>query len=272
MSDIDALLKEFESAKKPVAKKDPLPQQQKLPMPTLSTLPKHDFSQADIRKVPVPNPNFSLASEQRRTTILKQAPKPTVEQSLDIDAILQGHSIQPPSQQQPPPPAKTLHPLAPAKNSATSTRRDSLSDWLNEDRLHAKHNSNQTLNLFPQKVMTNIPSKPAIGLDIDDLFSTTNTRDQSATKAPPLSTTKASAKQYYLGNSRYKPGQSIIFFPEATTKSISFLFETLSGINPKQTTVRGDSFNWFTNPSGNSNAACRHLFALLFVLFESLDR
>lgn len=244
MSEIDALLKEFESPKKPPAKKEALPSQQKLPVPNIAPLPKHDFSHSDTRKAPVPNPNFSLASEQRRTTMLKQATKPVVEQSFDIDSILQGHAV--PTHQ----PTKTLQPLGPAKNSATSNRRDSLTDWLNEDRSNAKNNSNQALNLFPQKVTTNVPSKPAIDLNVDDFFSNTNNRDQSATKAP-LSTTKASAKQYYLGNSRYKPGKSILLFNTRTNTSI------ILGVNSKQP-VRGDSFNWFNNPSDNSNAACKY--------------
>lgn len=255
MSEIDALLKEFESTKKPAAKKEALPPQQKLPIPTLSALPKHDFLHADTRKAPVPNPNFSLASEQRRTTMLKQAAKPAVEQSFDIDAILQGHSV---STQQP---TKTLQPVGPAKNSATSNRRDSLTDWLNEDRSNAKNNSNQALNLFPQKVTTNVPNKPAIDLNVDDFFSNTNNRDQSANRAP-LSTTKASAKQYYLGNSRYKPGKPIL---HQQTENKTFHCSILSGVNSKQP-VRGDSFNWFNNPSDNSNAACKHF------LFEHINR
>ncbi len=204
MSDIDALLKEFEHPKKVNQKKETLPQQQKLPVPNFSTFPKHDFSISDTRKGPIPNPNFSLANEQRRPSILKHQSKPPVEQSLDIDAILQGHSIQP--QQS----SKVLHPIGPAKNSASSGRRDSLTDWLNEDRSNTKNHSTQPSNLFPQKITTNALGKPVIESKLDDLFSNANNRDQSATRAP-LSTTKASAKQYYLGNSRYKPGSKSIF-------------------------------------------------------------
>jgi hypothetical protein len=200
MNDIDALLKEFEQPKKP-NKKENFPQSQKLPVPNLSTFPKQDFSISDTRKGLIPNPNFSLLTEQGRPSILKQPSKPFVEQSLDIDAILQGHSIQP--QQS----SKVLHPIAPAKNSAALGRRDSLSDWLNEDRSNAKNHSIQPSNLFPQKVTTNASGKPAIDSNPDDFFSNTHNRDQSATRAP-LAATKPSAKQYYLGSSRYKPGKN----------------------------------------------------------------
>jgi hypothetical protein len=200
MSDIDALLKEFDQRKKPVIKEN-LPQPQKLPMPNLSSFPKNDFSISNNPKGNIPNPNFSLATEQRRTSILKQTTKPPVEQSFDIDAILQGHSIQP--QQS----SKVSHPVAPTKNSASSIRRDSLTDWLNDDRANTKNHPTQPLNLFSQKVTTNVSNKPAIDLDPDDFFSNTNNRDPSAAKAS-LSSTKASAKQYYLGNSRYKPGKN----------------------------------------------------------------
>ena len=196
MSDIDALLKDFDQSEKSTKKENPPPAQQKLPVPNLSTFPKHDFSIADTRKGPIPTSNYSLPPEQRRPPILKQTTKPIVEQSFDIDAILHGHSIQPQ------PSAKGIHTLAPAKNSASSTRRDSLTDWLNEDRT----NSKQPVNLFSQKIATTVSSKPPIDLNPDDFFSNTNNRDQSANKAQ-FSATKSSAKQYYLGNSRYKPGE-----------------------------------------------------------------
>jgi hypothetical protein len=200
MQDLDALLNQYEQPTKSNIKENP-PQPQKLPIPNLSTFPKHDSSVSDNRKGNIPN--FSQP-EQRKQSILKQPPKPSVDQSFDIDAILQGRSIQPQ------PPSKILHPIAPAKNAASATRRDSLSDWLNDDRSTTKNYSNQQSNLFPQKVTTNILGKPAIDLNPDDFFSNTNNnRDQSATKAP-FSTTKSSAKQYYLGNSRYNPGQNFI--------------------------------------------------------------
>jgi hypothetical protein len=240
MHDLDALLKEYEQPKKSNIKEN-LPQQQKLPIPNLSAFPKHDLSVSDNRKGNIPN--FSYATEQRRPSILKQPPKPSVDQSFDIDTILQGRSIQPQ------PPSKILHPIAPAKNSASSVRRDSLSDWLNEDRATTKNYPNQpSSNLFPQKVTTNMPGKPAIDLNPDDFFSNTNNRDQSAAKGP-FSTTKTSAKQYYLGNSRYKPGPFYSY-----NKKISFYSLRISGINPKQA-GRGDGTNWFTDPSNNSNSA-----------------
>jgi hypothetical protein len=195
MNDLDSLLKEFEQPKKSIIKEN-LPQQQKLPVPNLSKFPKYDFSNSDNRKGNIPNPNFSLATEQRRISLLKQPAKPSVEQSFDIDAILHGRSIQP--QQS----SKVLHPIAPAKNSAVSTGGDSLTDWLNEDRSTTK---NQPLNLFSQKVTTNVVGKSAIDLNPDDFFSNTNNRDQNETKAS-LATTKPSAKQYYMEKSRYKPG------------------------------------------------------------------
>jgi hypothetical protein len=235
MHDLDTLLKEFEQPTKPIIKEN-LPQQQKLPMTNLFM--------ADNRKGNVPNPNFSLASEQRRTSILKQPSKSSaVDQSFDLDAILQGRSLQP---QQP---SKILHPIAPSKNSASSVRRDSLSDWLNEDRSTNK-NTTQPSNIFTQKVTTNVLGKPAIDLNPDDYFSNTNNRDQSATRAP-LSTTKTSAKQYYMGNSRYKPGKNSRFqFQE-------FYLLIILGIIPKQT-VRSDSFSLFMDPSNNSNSACTY--------------
>lgn len=220
MSDIDALLKDLDLSKKSTKKDNP-PVHQKLPIPNFSTLPKTDFYNSDARKGHVPSSNFSLPPEQRKPSILKNAPKSTVEQSFDIDAILQGHSIQPHQY----PSTKHAHPVAPAKNSASSTGKDSLADWLYDDRTTTK----PTSNLYSQKVSTNASSKPPIDLNVDDFFSSTNNRDQSATKAP-FSTTKPSAKHYYLGSSRYKPG-----------------------INPKQT-VRNDNFNWLGSPSNNTRA------------------
>jgi hypothetical protein len=198
MNDLDLLLKEFEQPKKSIIKENQ-PQQQKLPVPNLSKFPKYDFSNSDNRKGNIPNPNFSLATEQRRISLLKQPVKPSVEQSFDIDTILQGHSIQP--QQS----SKGSQPAALAKTSAVSTGGDSLTDWLNEDRSTTKNHPNQPLNLFSQKVTTNVVGKPSLDLNPDDFFSNTNNQDQNTTKAP-LATTKPSAKQYYLGNSRYKPG------------------------------------------------------------------
>ena len=138
-------------------------------------------------------PLFS-GSEQRRTSQLKQPSKPAVDQSFDLDDILQGRSIQP---QQP---TKPFHALAPAKNSASSSRKDSgISDWF--------HNDHGTSKTHTQKVTTNAMNKPAINLNPDDFFSS---RDQNENKAP-FATTKASAKQYYLGSSRYKPGKNFCF-------------------------------------------------------------
>ena len=145
-----------------------------------------------------------------------------MDQSFDIDAILQGRSIQP---QQP---SKLLHPMAPAKNAALSSAKkdNDLSDWLNDDHLISKTHT--------QKVTTTVVNKPPIDFNPDDFFSNTNNnnREQNENKAP-YPPTKTSAKQYYLGNSRYKPG-----------------------INPRQT-VRRDSFNWLTEPTNNSNSASK---------------
>jgi hypothetical protein len=214
MNDLDTLLKEFEQPKKPTVKEN-LPQQQKLPVQNLPAYPKYDYSNSDNRKGNIPNPNFSFPNEPQRPSILKHPAKPTVEQSFDIDSILQGHAIQP--QQS----SKALHPIAPAKNSATPIRRDSLTDWLNEDRSTTKNQATQPLNLFPQKVTTNVSGKPAIDLNPDDFFSNKNNRDQSATKGPSA-TTKTSAKQYYLGSSRYKPGKN---FNYLKTKKIQIILQ-----------------------------------------------
>jgi hypothetical protein len=196
MNDLDALLKEFEQPNKSSIKEnahtqpqkstkpsggfpfDNPPQQQKFPAPS------------DNRKGNIPLfTNTNVNTEQRRTSILKQPPKPAVDQSFDIDAILQGRSIQP---QQP---SKFFNQLAPAKNSASSGRRDSW-DWLNDDRTTTKTNT--------QKVTTHVTGKPAIDLNPDEFFSNASNNESRA----PYSTTKTSAKQYYLGNARYKPGKT----------------------------------------------------------------
>ncbi|CAF4149913.1 unnamed protein product, partial [Rotaria magnacalcarata] len=233
--DLDKLLKEFELPSKPIVKENtnyqpqkfnkpnsgfpfdnPQPQS-KLPAPPL---PKFDTKPLDNRKGN--NSLFPSSSNypENRSSNLKQPPKAAVDQSLDIDAILQGRSMQP--QQS----SKFMPSLPPAKDFSASPRRDSLSDWLNDDVLAKKTN--------PSKVPTNVISKPPMRLNQDEFFSNTNNnnRDQNETK-PPFSTSKPSAKQYYLGNSRYKPG-----------------------INPLQT-VRRDSMNWLSELSNNSNSASR---------------
>lgn len=162
----------------------PPPQQQS--KHSVPTLPKYE---PETRKA-----NISLFSnaEQRRTFVQKPSAKPSVDQSFDIDTILQGRSIQP---QQPP---KYSNPMPLAKNSAASSRKDSdASDWLSNDFVAPKSQ--------PPKITTNMMSKPPIALDPDDFFSN---HDHNENKAP-FSTTKTSAKQYYLGNSRYKPGKQI---------------------------------------------------------------
>ena len=196
MRDLDILLKQFDQpAKAPV--KEPPTQHAKLPVPVLPTLPKFDFTSNDQRRGPIANPTYSHQSEQRRPSILKQPTKSSTEQSFDIDTILQGRSTQQVAK------GSGLLPLGPAKNSASSQRRDSLSDWLKEDRVATKNPSHAS-NLFPSKVATNAGSKPSLDFNPDDLFSDSPARDHSATKLP---TTKTSAKQYYMGNSRYKPGR-----------------------------------------------------------------
>lgn len=210
MGDIDELLKGFEEPKKPAVKEDS--SQQKKPAPPSFTVhPKNESSVSDNRKVNIPNPQFPVASEQTRPSILKPQFKPAVDQSFDIDAILQGRSNQHSK------PAETKRHLQPAKNSATSSRRDSLSDWLNDDRAKpVKYSPRQPL-VSPGKIKTNVQGKPAIDLNPDDFFSNMNTRDQSATKAQ-ASTTKPSASNYYLGNSRYKPGKiCLIRFKSVTS-------------------------------------------------------
>ncbi|CAF4362200.1 unnamed protein product [Rotaria magnacalcarata] len=233
--DLDKLLKEFELPSKPNVKENtnyqpqkfnkpnsgfpfdnPQPQS-KLPAPPL---PKFDTKPLDNRKGN--NSLFPSSSNypENRSSNLKQPPKAAVDQSLDIDAILQGRSMQP--QQS----SKFMPSLPPAKDFSASPRRDSLPDWLNDEVLAKKTN--------PSKVPTNVISKPPMRLNQDEFFSNTNNnnRDQNETK-PPFSTSKPSAKQYYLGNSRYKPG-----------------------INPRQT-VRRDSMNWLSELSNNSNSASR---------------
>lgn len=223
MHDLDSLLKQFEQPTKPAAKDNHSQQQPKLPVPILPSFQKMDSMNNDQRKVSMPNPSYSLPSEQRRPSILKQPVKPSTDQSFDIDAILQGRSVQPQ-----PASKGASHQIGPAKNSATPSRRDSLSEWFNEERTTGR-NASQAPNLFSSKVSTNNGGKPSIDFNPDDLFS--DSRDQSASKFPS-STTKTSAKQYYMENSRYKPG-----------------------LNPKQP-VRRDSFSLLTDPANNSNSAC----------------
>ena len=165
------------------------PQKAQAPKIPLPTLPKYEV---DNRK---PNPPLFANTEQRRTTNYKPPAKSSVDQSFDIDAILQGRSIQP--QQQP---SKPLHSFGPAKNSASSRKDSALSDWFNDD-----HSTNKT---HTQKYSTNMMSKPAMNMNPDDFFSS---QDQNENK-PPVSNTKTSAKQYYLGNSRYKPGMNSLLF------------------------------------------------------------
>ncbi|CAF1426572.1 unnamed protein product [Adineta ricciae] len=215
MQDLDALLKELELSEKPNVKENHF-KQPTIPVPNLSQT-KYDAPSSDSRQGYQHKPNFSYGSQPHRVPPFKP-PKAVVEQSFDFDDILKGHSIQP--QQA----SKGLRPNVPAKNSASSIRRDSLTEWLNDDRLTTKTHTNQPSNIFS--------NKPAARSDLDDLFSDTHTRDHSASKAP-LSITKTSAKQYYLGNSRYKPG-----------------------INAKQPS-RNDGFNWLSDPSNNSNSASR---------------
>ncbi|UJR25508.1 hypothetical protein I4U23_006854 [Adineta vaga] len=212
MQDLDALLKELEQSKKPIASKENHPKQQNIPIPHLSQ-PKYDSSTSDSRQGNYSKSNFSYGSQQRRAPNLKP-PLSFVEQSIDIDDLLKATSIQP--QHAP----SSLAALGPTKNSASSTRRDSLKDWLT-----TKTQTNQPSNFYS--------NKSAAKLNPDDLFSGGNSRDPSASRAP-LSTTKPSAKQYYMGNSRYKPG-----------------------INTRQQPSRNDGFNWFTDPSDNSNSASR---------------
>ncbi|CAF1036459.1 unnamed protein product [Rotaria sp. Silwood1] len=238
LNDLDALLKEFEQPSKSNIKENTNNQQQKSTKqtsgfafdntqqqkPSVPSLPKYDLTTSDNRKGTIPVFSKSnINSENRHASILKHPHRPSVDQSFDIDAILQGRSIQP-SQ-----PSKFLSPIAPAKDSTSSPRKDSLTDWLNDDNL--------TKKITTQKTTTNVIGKPSMRLNPDDFFSNTNNntinnRDQSETKAP-FSTTKPSAKQYYLGSTRYKPG-----------------------INPRQT-VRRDSFNFLTELSNNSNSATR---------------
>lgn len=200
MSKLDELLQEFEQPKKPAAK-DNHSQQNKLPVPKLSTYPKNDSSALDNRKGNVQNSNFPFAAEPNRKPFLKQPPKLLTEKSFDIDSILAARSNQLQN------PAKVSNLTQPAKNSPPTMKKDPLLDLFNEDRVNiTKNQSNQ----LPQKVTTNTRGKPTIDLNPDDFFTNNNNRDSSATQ-PPISTTKKSASNFYLGNSRYKPGSTSLF-------------------------------------------------------------
>ncbi|CAF0788262.1 unnamed protein product [Adineta ricciae] len=247
LNDLDALLKEFEQPKENLSTQAQPSKPNKQPSgflfdtpPAQSKVSKYDSSTSDNRKPSIPLfSNSNVGAEQRRTSILKQPPKPAIDQSLDIEAILQGRAIQP---QQPP--SKLLQPIAPT-NRSTSSTEDSLVDWLNSDRVLTKAPA--------QKATT---TKANINLNPDDFFSNaSNNRNQNETK-PPLSTTKTSAKEHYLRNSRYKPGKIYLLHSTQEKKhEYSRLLDDV-GINPRQTTRR-DSFNWLADTSNNSNSATR---------------
>ena len=245
MNDLDALLKEFEQPKENLNTQAQPSKPNKQPSgflfdtpPAQAKVSKYDSSSSDNRKPSIPLfSNSNVGAEQRRTSILKQPPKPAIDQSLDIEAILQGRAIQP---QQPP--SKLLQPIAPTNRSASSTE-DSLVDWLNSDRVLAKAPA--------QKATT---TKANINLNPDDFFSNaSNNRNQNETK-PPLSTTKTSAKEHYLRNSRYKPGKTYLLHSTQERKHEYLRLLDDIGINPRQTTRR-DSFNWLADTSSNSNSA-----------------
>jgi hypothetical protein len=235
LNDLDALLEQYGQPTKSNKPTHPPVQQheatrkandflfdnpaKKLPVPTVS---KYDTTSSDHRKA---NPPLFSHPDQSRGSILKKPPQPAVDQSFDIDAILQGRSMQ----AQKHPSSKLLFPAAPTRQSPSSPRRDSTSDWLSDEPFGSKAPT--------QKVTTTTLAynKPVFNMDPDDFFSNTNhNRDFSATKAP-MSTTKTSARQYYLGNARYKPG-----------------------VNPRQT-GRRDSFGWPQEPSSNSNSASTNI-------------
>lgn len=206
MSDLDKLLQEFEQPSKPSIKEQTNNQPQKSTKPmggypfdhppqqskaAAAPLPKFDTKPFENRKA---NNNLFPSSNnysENRPSNFKQPPKPSIDQSFDIDAILQGRSVQP---QQP---SKFMPHIGTKKDFPVSPRRDSLDEWLHDESL-----------LNKQKLTTNVPSKQPLRLNVDEYFSNTNNnRDQNEMK-PPFSTTKPSAKQYYLGNSRYKPGKN----------------------------------------------------------------
>ena len=196
MSDLDALLKDFEQPKKSSIKESLLPLA-KLPVATIPVTFKNDSSTSDRGSGSQANASFPFNTGQRRPSIVKAQTKPSSNQPLDIDAILQGSS----------------------KQTGSSAAKDSLWDWSADDRKTAK-SSNQPSNSFTHKVSTNAGSKPAIDVKADDLFFNTNHRDQGATNAP-FAPNKASATQYYMGTSRYKPG--ILIFHSSDERDVTRL-------------------------------------------------
>ena len=221
LDDIDALLKEIDQSKKPTKVENrPPPQPQK---PTKKT---HDFSFDDFpppppaasQKYPVTNQsklqsnipsashkgnqslfsNFDANPESKRPSILKQPPKPKVEDSFDIDAILYGRSIHPP-------PGNFLKAAATHKNAVVSPRKPDFPDWLSDD---GSFTGNEiTRKKSPMMMKDNPLAKPITHLNPDDFFANaSNNRESSATK-PPYSTSKPSARDHYLGKVRYKPGE-----------------------------------------------------------------
>ena len=244
MSDLDALLKDFEQPKKSTIKESSLPAQ-KLPAASKPVSSKNDSFGSDRGSGSHANSNFPFATDQRRSSIVKAQTKPANNQPIDIDAILQGASTQTGSS------SKASHPIAPVKSSGSSTGKDNLWDWSADDRLTTK-SSNQSSNSFTHKVSTNAGSKPAIDVKADDLFFNTNHRDKGATNAP-FSTNKPSATQYYLGSSRYKPGK-LTSMPARRSRRCIY---PLLGLNSKQT-ARRDSSQWLTDLTNNSNTTRMH--------------
>ena len=214
MNDLDALLKEYEQPTKQNPKENIHNQQQKSTKQTsglpfdnfqqrqqqqpklpISSLSKHDIITSDNRKGDIPIvSNVNINSDSRHPSILKQPPKPSADQSFDIDAMLQGRSMQPKQQ--------TKHLIAPTKNSASSSRRDSISDWFTNDRTTMKEQM--------QKPASNKAGKPIFDFSADEFFSNASNnrnREQNEITAP-FSTTKSPAKRFYQDIARYKPGKS----------------------------------------------------------------
>jgi hypothetical protein len=154
-----------------------------------------DRSHQDSNKSSLSNYSDSKG-EPRRAVVTKQAPLPAIDQSVDIDAILQGRAY----------PQVSSKPLQPTqvdmKTRAVVSKRDDSSNWL-DDIVQTP----PTRDITPKyNTRDKLWQKPTVDQNIDDFFSNASNNRDPITAKPPLSSTKSMAKQYYLGNTRYKPG------------------------------------------------------------------
>lgn len=165
-------------------------------------LPKIETNNVSgMRKPPMPLfSDFNSNFEPKRASNVRGPAKTILEDSLGIDEILNGRSNQPTQ------PERALKPVAPTRNPILSPRKTDYSDIFS-DEPSGMSKGNYGQRYGPTEGKNNPLGKGIVNLNPDDYFSTAsnNNRESSATK-PPHSTSKQTAKQYYLNSSRYKPG------------------------------------------------------------------